>query len=165
MFSVSSLVAQTLARQCVENEQYYDKAAHEQLEIFTKNYQNIANSRGSITIPVVVHVVYPTETENISDVVIQSQIDALNRDFNRINDNLDKVHPEFQDRIANVGFNFCLATINPEGETTNGITRTATDADNVFIRSEGNIYHSESCLLYTSPSPRDRTRSRMPSSA
>ena len=24
---------------------------------------------------------------------------------------------------------------------------------------------SESCLLYTSPSPRDRTRSRMPSSA
>ena len=25
--------------------------------------------------------------------------------------------------------------------------------------------HSVSCLLYTSPSPRDRTRSRMPSSA
>ena len=25
--------------------------------------------------------------------------------------------------------------------------------------------HSEFCLLYTSPSPRDRTRSRMPSSA
>ena len=27
------------------------------------------------------------------------------------------------------------------------------------------IPHSRSCLLYTSPSPRDRTRSRMPSSA
>ena len=30
------------------------------------------------------------------------------------------------------------------------------------------IFHSDgflSCLLYTSPSPRDRTRSRMPSSA
>ena len=26
-------------------------------------------------------------------------------------------------------------------------------------------YHSTDCLLYTSPSPRDRTRSRMPSSA
>ena len=26
-------------------------------------------------------------------------------------------------------------------------------------------YWQESCLLYTSPSPRDRTRSRMPSSA
>ena len=30
----------------------------------------------------------------------------------------------------------------------------------------GNHYHKNStCLLYTSPSPRDRTRSRMPSSA
>ena len=27
------------------------------------------------------------------------------------------------------------------------------------------IAHVETCLLYTSPSPRDRTRSRMPSSA
>ena len=27
------------------------------------------------------------------------------------------------------------------------------------------LYISEGCLLYTSPSPRDRTRSRMPSSA
>ena len=27
------------------------------------------------------------------------------------------------------------------------------------------IYHFHFCLLYTSPSPRDRTRSRMPSSA
>ena len=29
----------------------------------------------------------------------------------------------------------------------------------------GAIYWSKICLLYTSPSPRDRTRSRMPSSA
>ena len=27
------------------------------------------------------------------------------------------------------------------------------------------LYGSKNCLLYTSPSPRDRTRSRMPSSA
>ena len=27
------------------------------------------------------------------------------------------------------------------------------------------VYETYSCLLYTSPSPRDRTRSRMPSSA
>ena len=27
------------------------------------------------------------------------------------------------------------------------------------------LYVSSACLLYTSPSPRDRTRSRMPSSA
>ena len=33
----------------------------------------------------------------------------------------------------------------------------------VASRKEKKIY--QSCLLYTSPSPRDRTRSRMPSSA
>jgi len=143
LFFLSPLVAQTIERKCYESEVYYDKMAHEQLEIFTKNYPNIAHSRGNITIPVVIHIVYPTEAENISDAVIRSQIEALNRDFNRTNCNLNRVHSDFQDRIANVGFNFCLATINPEGEATNGITRTATDEDNVFIRSEGNIYHTE----------------------
>src|SRR5690242_13200300 len=34
-----------------------------------------------ITIPVVVHVLYKTSAQNISDAQIQSQIDALNRDF------------------------------------------------------------------------------------
>ena len=33
------------------------------------------------------------------------------------------------------------------------------------IEKEGVIAEAEACLLYTSPSPRDRTRSRMPSSA
>ena len=34
------------------------------------------------------------------------------------------------------------------------------------IESDANEYeHDRDCLLYTSPSPRDRTRSRMPSSA
>ena len=35
-----------------------------------------------------------------------------------------------------------------------------------FVGVDDRIVHSfYSCLLYTSPSPRDRTRSRMPSSA
>jgi len=32
-------------------------------------------------------------------------------------------------------------------------------------KSDATIYAQQACLLYTSPSPRDRTRSRMPSSA
>ena len=40
---------------------------------------------------------------------------------------------------------------------------TVDDQDNVFMIKESEL--AESCLLYTSPSPRDRTRSRMPSSA
>ena len=39
--------------------------------------------------------------------------------------------------------------------------------DNEYISEDGQTYDVENftCLLYTSPSPRDRTRSRMPSSA
>ena len=37
--------------------------------------------------------------------------------------------------------------------------------DNLPIRYAGYSPCFRSCLLYTSPSPRDRTRSRMPSSA
>ena len=48
-----------------------------------------------------------------------------------------------------------------------------TDFQNVVFRTQGIERYCESeifatigsCLLYTSPSPRDRTRSRMPSSA
>ena len=42
------------------------------------------------------------------------------------------------------------------------------DPDNFDINdctTQRNLSDSGSCLLYTSPSPRDRTRSRMPSSA
>ena len=38
-----------------------------------------------ITIPVVVHVVYRTAAENISDAQVQSQIQVLNEDFRRLN--------------------------------------------------------------------------------
>ena len=38
-----------------------------------------------IRIPVVVHVVYKNGTENISDAQVKSQVEALNRDFRRLN--------------------------------------------------------------------------------
>ena len=47
------------------------------------NYNN--NSKSIITIPVVVHVVWNTSAENISDQQIFSQIDVLNADYRRTN--------------------------------------------------------------------------------
>ena len=37
--------------------------------------------------------------------------------------------------------------------------------ESVTVQMNNKMYNLHSCLLYTSPSPRDRTRSRMPSSA
>ena len=39
------------------------------------------------------------------------------------------------------------------------------EEDAILLASLAEGGHTISCLLYTSPSPRDRTRSRMPSSA
>ncbi|MDO7854664.1 M43 family zinc metalloprotease [Hymenobacter convexus] len=40
---------------------------------------------GTVTIPVVVHVLYNTAAENISDAQVQSQIAVLNEDFQKLN--------------------------------------------------------------------------------
>ncbi len=50
---------------------------------FINNPQKAVN--GIITIPVVVHVVYRTSTENISTAQVNSQIAILNEDFRRLN--------------------------------------------------------------------------------
>ena len=44
---------------------------------------------------------------------------------------------------------------------------TVTSYENIYIDFKYTLENTEAniCLLYTSPSPRDRTRSRMPSSA
>src|SRR5688572_10545813 len=60
-----------------------------QIEQFTQqwvaDHPDGSGSRAVYTIPVVVHVVYNTTTENISDAQIQSQIAVLNKDFGRTN--------------------------------------------------------------------------------
>ncbi|MDX1450659.1 MAG: zinc metalloprotease, partial [Acidimicrobiia bacterium] len=78
-------------------------------------------------IPVVVHVVYRTERENISDSQIESQIAALNRDFRATNADRTKIPAVFRPLHADVRVEFELAQTDPEGQTTTGITRTKTE--------------------------------------
>jgi hypothetical protein len=56
--------------------------------------ENSSLKRGKLFIPVVVHVLWNTPEQNISDAQIQSQIDVLNQDYNRQNlDLLPENHP------------------------------------------------------------------------
>ena len=105
--------------------------------------QNHLNTRSEIIIPVVVHVVWNTAIEKISDEVIFSQIDALNRDYNLRNKDAENVPTEFRDLIGNVGIRFCLASVDPQGYSTTGILKIKTDkteigiSENVFFTSKG----------------------------
>ena len=83
---------------------------------------------GPVRIPVVVHVVYKTAEQNISDEQIHSQIEVLNRDFRATNLDVSTVPPAFADLVADAEIEFALATVDPEGNPTDGITRTPTGA-------------------------------------
>jgi hypothetical protein len=77
-------------------------------------------------IPVVFHVVYNTTQENTSDALIMSQLDVINKDFRKLNADTINHRPVFKDRASDVGFEFFMATIDPDGNPTTGITRTQT---------------------------------------
>jgi hypothetical protein len=79
-----------------------------------------------ITIPVVVHVVYRTAAENISDAQINSQIKALNLDYRAKNPDVKKVPDAWKSLVVDANIEFALATKDPSGAATKGVTRTKT---------------------------------------
>lgn len=95
------------------------------IEAFTQNrvqkMRSASVNTTVITIPVVVHVIYNTPEENISEAQIQSQIDVLNEDFRRLNADKD----DLWQQAADTQIQFCMAKTDPEGKPTNGITRKA----------------------------------------
>ncbi len=91
------------------------RARRERLETFTRKViadgtvNNIAAT--SITIPVVVNVIYNTEAENISDEQIQSQIDVLNEDFNKANRDVRAVPSIYKTLAGDMGIHFVLNSV------------------------------------------------------
>jgi hypothetical protein len=94
-----------------------------------------------VTIPVVVHVVYNTSQQNISDKQVYSGIDVLNRDFSRQNLDTANTPSVFKSIAADTEIRFCVAHRDPNGAWTNGITRTQTNTTsfntNDAVKSNG----------------------------
>ena len=105
--------------------------------------QNQPESSSStiITIPVVVHIVYNNANENISDAQIQSQLTVLNQDFRRLNADASSTPLTFQSVAADIEVEFCLASQDPNGQPTTGITRTST-SQSPFSTNDGVKYSS-----------------------
>ncbi len=105
------------------------------------NLKEKASIRGDAYIAVVVHNLWQKSDEYISDEIILSQIEALNRDFNIQNQDLSKVPDEFKPYIGNVGIHFCLAAKDTLGNPTTGIIRKYTD-DSTLVLTEKVFYTS-----------------------
>lgn len=97
-----------------------------QLQQWAANNPTANKSQQVVTIPVVVHVVYNTSTQNIQDAQVQSQIDVLNADFTRTNADAVNTPTAFQTAASSPQIQFCLASVDPSGNPTNGIDRKST---------------------------------------
>jgi hypothetical protein len=77
----------------------------------------------TITIPVVIHVLFNSAEQNISDEEIQSQIDILNEDFAANNASSLDVPTDWINLITDSKIRFKLAQRDPAGNNSNGIIR------------------------------------------
>ena len=113
--------AQLRAQQAVE-----DFIQQRALQSTAHSSQVTASAAPVLIIPVVVHVLYSNENQNISDEQVKSGIEALNRDFRRMNGDTINTPAAFKSVAADTRIEFVLATADPAGRSTNGINRKQT---------------------------------------
>jgi hypothetical protein len=101
-----------------------------------ENHARQSSSRFSgetYRIPVVVHIIYNGEEQNVSDEKVFEQIEILNQDYRRLNSDASETRNEFLPVAADAGIEFYLADFDPDGNATSGITRTQTDVGSFWL--------------------------------
>lgn len=116
-------------QKCVDHQQpgYLD-LSDDLIKGLAKSNFNLSTSKTNevYTIPVVFHVVYNNEEENLSDEVLQNQLDILNENFRRTTADTVDTREEFLDIVGDSHIQFVLADTDPDGLSTTGIVRTNT---------------------------------------
>ncbi|MFF4948177.1 zinc metalloprotease [Streptomyces chattanoogensis] len=119
-----------------ENPEYAANRVQIENQAFAYETGAEAMARVGVTrIPVVVHVVFNTAAQNISKDQVVSQIKVLTQDFRAQNPDIDKVPPVWKPLVADSRIEFHLATQDPQGQPTDGITRTQTHTTKFNIRT------------------------------
>ncbi|MDG1477429.1 MAG: M43 family zinc metalloprotease, partial [Vicingaceae bacterium] len=114
---------------------------------FAKNYQENKTEAVIYTIPVVYHIIHNNGAENVSKAAIEASIANLNEDYQKLNSDISQVIPAFAGIAADVQVRFRLAHLDPNGNCTEGITRTVSpltyamdDAVKSIVRWDPNSY-------------------------
>lgn len=109
----------------------------EQLEnetkAFTNNQGGNKAAAASYIIPTVFHVIHTGGNGNINDAQIVDQIDILNKEFNRQQADTALTPLPFKALAAPFNVEFRLATIDPNGNCTNGINRIYSSLSNCSL--------------------------------
>jgi len=96
----------------------------------------LKSTNGIVTIPVVFHILYKTDEQNIPDSRVREQMEALNRDFVGMT-NHGTIAPFDTSFKANCGIQFCMAQLDPWGNFTTGIERREVTAESFSINDNG----------------------------
>jgi PKD repeat protein len=75
-------------------------------------------------IPVVFHIIHQYGSENISKSIIEETLDIMNRDWQGTNEYVGTITSNFAGISSDLEVEFRLATLDPNGNCTEGITRT-----------------------------------------
>lgn len=123
-----------------ETDEQFEKALAEKIRARKNNpFQNLTSGI-PYRIPVVVHVIHNGEVEgvgrNISDAQIISQIEVLNKDFNRLNTDAVNTPAEFASTAGTLNIEFVLARQDPDGQSTDGILRVDGNRDQWSLSQE-----------------------------
>ena len=139
---IHSIVLAQVSAYCNFDERYHSDATHsEQVHIILNNLPEYnSTERAIVEIPVVVHIVYRLEEDNISDEQVFEQIEILNEAFNGQALIDADIPSEFLQSVAAVNFKFCLANTDPDGNPASGITRK--EVETINIGSLDRIYYN-----------------------
>ena len=111
----------------LEKEETFEKWLQNQNAIPPQRFRTYGSKEENYLIPVVVHVIHNGEPvglgSNISDAQVQSQIDVLNEDYQRMNEDTIFTRDIFKGVAADVGLEFKLARRTPDNLPSNGIVR------------------------------------------
>ena len=95
------------------------------IKIIRNNMQNKSGD-SLIIIPTVVHIVHHNGNGDISDLQVHDGMRVINEDFRRTNVDTINGNPIFHPFAGDCKIEFRLAKLNPNGDSTSGITRTYT---------------------------------------
>ncbi|TAH25322.1 MAG: T9SS C-terminal target domain-containing protein [Cytophagales bacterium] len=132
---------------------YKDAIHHleDKISSHTNNRLRLArNATNTYQIPVVFHIIYNNEDQNISETQIKEQLRVINEDFNKLNKDTANIPEIFKNLSASIEIEFCLANQDPNGKFTNGINRVFTAI------KEFDIYFADTILKSLSYWPSDK---------
>lgn len=109
------------------------KFEKQQAEFNSQVANSSLHTESVITIPVVFHILYNTPEQNVPDERIMEQLDVLNNDYNRMNQDAPCTPSAFQSVAAGTSIQFCLAKRDPNNIPTSGIERKYTSVTSYNI--------------------------------